>query len=217
MQHTEFADRSEDLAAHIRSALLLSESRLFSSALAVTRTALEHHLLDRLLLLADRYEETIGPDDITLIEQWEREFADKRAPWTADVTSITRTSNGRALKVVRRGHAVKNRDDALRMASTTRTGADRYFERARRSPGTPTRTTRLGGGSTRSTGWCGRSTTGARSLGCRKRSWLVGRSWRQRAVRRLFSVDSPNPTIGTLTALADALGLELVPRRRRAG
>lgn len=37
------------------------------------------------------------------------------------------------------------------------------------------------------------------------------------AVRRLFSVDSPNPTIGTLTALADALGLELVPQRRRAG
>lgn len=110
MQHMEFADRSEDLAAHIRSALLLSESRLFTSALAVTRTALEHHLLDRLLLLADRYEETIRPDDITLIEQWEREFADKSAPWTAGVTSIARTSNGRALKVVRRGHAVKNGD-----------------------------------------------------------------------------------------------------------
>lgn len=37
------------------------------------------------------------------------------------------------------------------------------------------------------------------------------------AVRRLFSVDDPNPTIMTLTALADALGLELVPRPRRAG
>lgn len=36
------------------------------------------------------------------------------------------------------------------------------------------------------------------------------------AVRRLFSVDSPNPTIGTLTALADSLGLELVPRERSA-
>lgn len=36
-------------------------------------------------------------------------------------------------------------------------------------------------------------------------------------VRRLFSVDSPNPTIRTLTALADALGLELVPQRRKAG
>ncbi len=34
------------------------------------------------------------------------------------------------------------------------------------------------------------------------------------AVRRLFSADSPNPTIGTLTALADSLDLELVPRER---
>ena len=37
------------------------------------------------------------------------------------------------------------------------------------------------------------------------------------AVRRLFSADSPNPTIGTLTALADSLGLELVPRERAVG
>ena len=79
MQHIEFADRSEELAEHLRSALLLSESRLFPSALAVTRTALEHHLLDRLLLLADRYEETIRPVDFTQIEQWEREHADKSA------------------------------------------------------------------------------------------------------------------------------------------
>jgi DNA-binding phage protein len=34
------------------------------------------------------------------------------------------------------------------------------------------------------------------------------------AIRRLFSADSPNPTIGTLAAIADALGLELVTRRR---
>jgi ribosome-binding protein aMBF1 (putative translation factor) len=35
-------------------------------------------------------------------------------------------------------------------------------------------------------------------------------------VRRLFSVDNPNPTIVTLTALADALDFEFVPRPRRA-
>lgn len=35
-------------------------------------------------------------------------------------------------------------------------------------------------------------------------------------VRRLFSADSPNPTIGTLTALADSLGLELVPQKQHA-
>jgi DNA-binding phage protein len=36
------------------------------------------------------------------------------------------------------------------------------------------------------------------------------------AIRRLFSVDSPNPTITTLAAIADALDLELVPRQRSA-
>ena len=36
-------------------------------------------------------------------------------------------------------------------------------------------------------------------------------------VRRLFSAENPNPTIGTLTAIADAMGLEFVPRERRAG
>ncbi|MEO6122316.1 MAG: helix-turn-helix transcriptional regulator [Ilumatobacteraceae bacterium] len=35
------------------------------------------------------------------------------------------------------------------------------------------------------------------------------------AVRRLFSAHSPNPTIATLTAIADTLGLELVPRDRQ--
>jgi HTH-type transcriptional regulator/antitoxin HipB len=35
------------------------------------------------------------------------------------------------------------------------------------------------------------------------------------AVRRLFSVDAPNPTISTLIALADALDLEVMPRPRR--
>lgn len=33
-------------------------------------------------------------------------------------------------------------------------------------------------------------------------------------VRRLFTVSTPNPTIGTLTAIADALDVELVVRVR---
>lgn len=36
------------------------------------------------------------------------------------------------------------------------------------------------------------------------------------AIRRLFSADAPNPTIATLTAIADSLGLELIPRERQA-
>ena len=36
------------------------------------------------------------------------------------------------------------------------------------------------------------------------------------AVRRLFSAESPNPTLSTLLALTGALDLELRPRPRRA-
>jgi DNA-binding phage protein len=36
------------------------------------------------------------------------------------------------------------------------------------------------------------------------------------AIRRLFSAEKPNPTLGTLVALAGALGLELMPQPRRA-
>jgi DNA-binding phage protein len=35
-------------------------------------------------------------------------------------------------------------------------------------------------------------------------------------VRRLFSVDSPNPTISTLISIAEALDLEIVPQLRPA-
>lgn len=35
------------------------------------------------------------------------------------------------------------------------------------------------------------------------------------AVRRLFSMEGPNPTAATLVSLADALGLELVARPAR--
>jgi DNA-binding Xre family transcriptional regulator len=36
------------------------------------------------------------------------------------------------------------------------------------------------------------------------------------AIRRLFSTAAPNPTISTLTAIADSLDLELVLRQRRS-
>jgi DNA-binding phage protein len=36
------------------------------------------------------------------------------------------------------------------------------------------------------------------------------------AVRRLFSAGNPNPTISTITAIADALGMDLVPQERHA-
>ena len=106
MHHIDFTERTEALERHLRSAMLVADSGSYFSALALTRTGLEHHLLDRLLLLSDRYEETIRPPDVAQIDQWEADFAAGTEQWTRDVASIERTRDGRGLKVVRNGHNV---------------------------------------------------------------------------------------------------------------
>jgi hypothetical protein len=59
LHHTEFAERTEHLAGHLAAVLDLAESGRFASAMSVARTALEHHVIDRLLLLADSYVEVV--------------------------------------------------------------------------------------------------------------------------------------------------------------
>lgn len=110
VHHGEFARRTEQLAGHLEATLALAEEGRFPSAFAVARTALEHHLLDRLLLLADRYEEIVRPPDPELVEEWEQAWVQKTEQWTRDVVSVERVRNGRALRLVRLGHKV--RDDA---------------------------------------------------------------------------------------------------------
>ncbi len=52
------------------------------------------------------------------------------------------------------------------------------------------------------------------ALGLTKAELARGADLAPEAVRRLFSVESPNPTAITLAALADALDLDLVPTPR---
>jgi len=103
------------------------------------------------------------------------------------------------------------------MAMTTRTGADRYFERRASEPGYAEAYDEA----RRRVDAIDRLVRALddrrEELGLSKAELARRAELAPEAVRRLFSVDSPNPTIGTLTALADALGLELVPRRRKAG
>jgi len=54
MQHTDHAKRVRQLAHHLRAVLLLSDAHHYPSALVVARSALEHHLMDRLIFLATR-------------------------------------------------------------------------------------------------------------------------------------------------------------------
>jgi hypothetical protein len=54
-QHMEHAERARILADHLRAVLALSSARHYAAAFAVVRTALEHHLIDRLVFLANRW------------------------------------------------------------------------------------------------------------------------------------------------------------------
>ena len=110
MHHMDFTKRTESLGDHLDAAMVLADTAHFHSALALTRTALEHHLIDRLLLLADRYEEVVRPPDADLIDEWEAEWRSRSAAWTRDVESVERVRNGAALRLVRLGYKV--RDDA---------------------------------------------------------------------------------------------------------
>lgn len=74
--------------------------------------------------------------------------------------------------------------------------------------------TRHGDGSTRSTGLILDLDERRDALGMTKAELARRAGIAPEAVRRLFSADSPNPTIGTLSALAESLGLELVTRER---
>lgn len=110
MQHLEFAERTEQLSDQLAAILALADADRFSSALALARTGLEHHLLDRLLLLSDRYEEVVTPHDPALLDEWERDWKEGTEPWTQGVVSVDRTKRGNALRIIRKGHDVRNRE-----------------------------------------------------------------------------------------------------------
>lgn len=58
MQHRDHSRRTRQLADHLRAIVALSDAGRYASALVVVRAALEHHLIDRLIFLANRWVET---------------------------------------------------------------------------------------------------------------------------------------------------------------
>lgn len=103
MQHWEFADRSGDLAEHLLEATHLAERSAFASSFVVARTALEHQVIDELLLLAGRYSEVLKIDAATHAAYEVEWRAGKRWP---DAVSFTR--HGKTSTLVLAGHAVKD-------------------------------------------------------------------------------------------------------------
>lgn len=87
MQHVDHAKRVRQLADHLRAVLDMSTAGHYASALVVVRAALEHHLLGRLLFLANFYLVAYG--GITK-EMVEAEYARLAALQTGERPDIAR-------------------------------------------------------------------------------------------------------------------------------
>ena len=82
-QHTDYARRVTRLAHHLRAVLSLNESHHYASALVVVRAALEHHLMDRLILLAQH----------RIVTYTKAKKADA-ARWEADIRALQANPDG---------------------------------------------------------------------------------------------------------------------------
>jgi hypothetical protein len=88
VQHDEFAERARSFAIYLSSALRLATADEYISAYAVLRSALEHHLTDRLLFLGNRYTQQYTRVKKADYEQLERERA-RGKPGTENIVRVT--------------------------------------------------------------------------------------------------------------------------------
>ena len=109
-QHTVFADRCSALGEYLSASVALATSELYAPAFCVLRGALEHHVFDLLLMLADRYEQTF-------IGVTRQGFADFEASLldAANIDILSHSYKGGTLKIVRRGVRFEDSDEILSM------------------------------------------------------------------------------------------------------
>lgn len=100
VQHTEFGVRARWLGYQLAASLNLSDRFAYPAAFAVMRSALEHHLLDSLLFLADRYLQSMtGVTEAEWLE--DQEARERGEDWTQNV--IDWNWHRGALRIVRSG------------------------------------------------------------------------------------------------------------------
>jgi hypothetical protein len=104
LQHSEFAWRAWYLGDHLASALDDAGRARYASAFGTLRTAMEHVLVDRLLLMADRCIEVIETMTEEQFLALEGELAAGEAEWTMNTVTLERWGNG--ARLVREGHNV---------------------------------------------------------------------------------------------------------------
>jgi hypothetical protein len=99
-QHDLFAERAASLALHLTAVLRLTEQALYPSAFSVTRTVLEHQVLDHLYFLSARYKVLYRNISDETLADWQTQAA-QRHPGTEDIISIER--QGGNVEVIRSG------------------------------------------------------------------------------------------------------------------
>lgn len=107
MVHDEYAERAVSMGRFLLMALDSAAAGQYAPAYALLRCALEHHLLDQLLLLADRYL-TQGPTTEETFERWRQGRAGDEEG-TESIVELTRNAGGHT-RVVRAGPHVTNAD-----------------------------------------------------------------------------------------------------------
>jgi len=105
--HHGYANRAKWLGEHLEAAIVLAVRQRCASSLAVLRTALEQSCIDELLLLADRYRETIQAAEETF-RQLETEWKLGEAEWTKSVVDLKH--DNKTVRLVRTGYPILSSD-----------------------------------------------------------------------------------------------------------
>lgn len=101
-QHRDFARRARSLSLQFEAIVQMIRLDLYPPAFSVIRTAMEHELVDELMMLGNLYKQVFGS---VTDEQWESLLAsyDERRPEASTIVERpTRNSRGR-VTIVRRG------------------------------------------------------------------------------------------------------------------
>jgi hypothetical protein len=102
MQHTDHARRARQLSDHLRAVLVLNDDCRYPSALVVVRAALEHHLMDRLIFLANRSVETVPDVKKTDVPEWDAKLLALQQGGSSDIAKWRWDNQG--LHIIRRGY-----------------------------------------------------------------------------------------------------------------
>lgn len=110
LQHNEFAQRAVWLSHYMGAALALAEMHAYPAGFAALRASLEHHIIDWLLFLGDRYQQIFT--GVSAGEWHQYQEAQKAGEsWTKNILSWEWQSG--TLKVVRSGPHVGGQSETL--------------------------------------------------------------------------------------------------------